>query len=236
MLSGIWDTLLYNPLVNLLAFLVSIAPGGDVGLAIIALTILVKLVLYPLSQRSLESQGKMTLLSPELEKIKKSGLSKEEQAAQTFELYRQHKTNPFSGCLLVVIQIPIILALYYVFLKGIKFDNGVLYSFIHAPDKMNMLFLGLVDISQKNLVLALLAGASQYFQAYFMPKPAAPAGGGAGSFGESFNKSMHMQMKYIFPIIVAFIAYSVSGAIALYWITSNVFSIAQQIYANKKSN
>ena len=119
MLSGIWDTLLYNPLVNLLAFLVSIAPGGDVGLAIIALTILVKLVLYPLSQRSLESQGKMTLLSPELEKIKKSGLSKEEQAAQTFELYRQHKTNPFSGCLLVVIQIPIILALYYVFLNSL---------------------------------------------------------------------------------------------------------------------
>jgi YidC/Oxa1 family membrane protein insertase len=128
MLSNIWNTVLYAPLLNALAFLVSIVPWGDVGIAVIILTIFVKTILFPLSQRSIESQIKMNLLAPELKKIKDGGASKEEQAKQTFELYKQHKTNPFSGCLLVLIQIPIIFALYYVFLKGINLDGSLLYS------------------------------------------------------------------------------------------------------------
>ena len=108
MISQIWNLILYKPLLNILAFFVSIIPGGDVGVAVILLTILVKAILFPLSQRSIESQAKMNLLNPELKKIKESKLSKEEQAKQTFELYKKYKTNPFSGCLLVFIQIPII--------------------------------------------------------------------------------------------------------------------------------
>ncbi len=236
MISNIWNTVLYEPLVNALAFLVSVIPGGDVGLAVIILTIIVKIVLYPLSQKSIESQSQMSILSPELNKIKTSGASKEEQARLTFELYKIHKTNPFSGCLLVLIQIPIIFALYYVFLKGIKFENGLLYSFIHIPEHINMMFLGIVDITQKSIILAVLAGISQYLQAYFTPKPAvSPVVDGANpSFQDSFAKSMSMQMKYIFPFVVAFIAYSISGAVALYWITSNLFMVGQQIYVKKK--
>lgn len=233
MLSNIWNIVLYKPLVNILAFFVSIVPGGDVGVAVIIVTIIVKTILYPLSQRSIENQAKMKLLEPDISKIKTSGASKEEQARQTMGLYKKHKTNPFSGCLLVLIQIPIIFALYYVFYKGIKFDSGILYSFIHVPANVNMNFLGLIDIGGKSLVLAILAGISQFFQAYFMPK-ASTSSKKAGSFQESFTKSMHMQMKYIFPILVTFIAYSISGAVALYWITSNVFAIGQQIHANKK--
>jgi YidC/Oxa1 family membrane protein insertase len=233
MLSNIWNTALYGPLLNALAFLVSIIPGGDIGLAVIILTLFVKTVLFPLSQRSIESQIKMNLLAPELKKIKDSGASKEEQAKQTFELYKHHKTNPFSGCLLVLIQIPIIFALYYVFLKGINLESGLLYPFIHAPQHINMNFLGILDIGKKSLVLAILAGVSQYFQAHLMPKPVAPEKE-TSSFQENFSKSMQTQMKYIFPFVVAFIAYSVSGAVALYWITSNIFAIGQQIYANRK--
>jgi len=233
---NIWDTVLYNPLLNALAFLVSIIPGGDVGIAVIILTLFVKVLLFPLSQRSIESQAKMNLLAPELKKIKDSGASKEEQAKQTFELYKTHKTNPFSGCLLVLIQIPIIFALYYVFLKELSFSSTSLYSFISIPEKISMNFLGLVDISGKGLLfLAILAGISQFFQAYFMPKPVAGNTAEKGSFQENFSKSMQTQMKYVFPFVVAFIAYSVSGAIALYWITSNVFAIGQQLYANRKS-
>ena len=233
MLSNIWDTVLYGPLLNALAFLVSIVPGGDVGVAIIVLTIFVKTILFPLSQRSIESQIKMNLLAPELKKIKDSGASKEEQAKQTFELYKHHKTNPFSGCLLVLIQIPIIFALYYVFLKGVNLDSSLLYPFINAPEHINMVFLGILDIGQKSIVLAVLAGVSQYFQAILMPKPVIPDQKN-GSFQDNFAKSMNTQMKYVFPFGIAFIAYSVSGAVALYWITSNIFAIGQQIYANKK--
>ncbi|MEK7588793.1 MAG: YidC/Oxa1 family membrane protein insertase [Patescibacteria group bacterium] len=235
MLTNIWDTLLYEPFVNLLAFFINIMPGGDVGLAVILLTILVKILLYPLSKKSIESQAKMNLLTPELNKIKTSGANKEEQARLTFELYKKHNTNPFSGCLLILIQIPIIFALYYAFYKGIDFANSdVLYSFVKVPEQMNMHFLGLLDLTQKSLILALLAGVSQYFQAALMPKPVSP-GGEPGSFQESFAKSMQIQMKYVFPFLIAFIAYSVSGAIALYWVTSNVFAIGQQVYLNKKS-
>lgn len=235
MLSNIWDTVLYGPLLNALAFLVSIVPGGDIGIAVILLTIIVKTALFPLSQRSIESQIKMNLLAPELKKIKDSGANKEEQAKQTFELYKQHKTNPFSGCLLVLIQIPIIFALYYVFMKGINLESTLFYSFIHIPEHINMTFLGILDIGQKSLVLAILAGASQFFQAALMPKPAAKEKTSTTvSFQENLTKSMQTQMKYVFPFVVAFIAYRVSGAVALYWITSNIFAIGQQIYANKK--
>ena|SRR3989344_2617384 len=238
MLSNIWDVVLYKPLLNALAFLVSVIPGGDVGVAVIILTILVKVALFPLSHKSIKSQAVMSMLAPELEKIKKGGTSKEEQARLTFELYKKHKTNPFSGCLLVLIQIPIIFALYYVFFKGINFESGLLYSFIHIPTKINMIFLGILDISKKSIILAILAGVSQYLQAYFMPQSPSTtsATSSTPSFGESFGKSMHMQMKYVFPFIVAFIAYTISGAIALYWITSNIFAVGQQIYVNKKKN
>ncbi len=235
MLTNIWNTILYQPLLNALAFLVSIIPGGDVGVAVIILTILVKIILFPLSQKSIESQAEMNILAPEINKIKTSGASKEEQAKQTFELYKKHNVNPFSGCLLVLIQIPVIFALYYVFFKGINFESGLLYSFVPVPPQINMIFLGFLDVTKKSLVLAILAGVSQYLQAYFMPKPAASLSAG-NSFADSFSKSMNMQMKYIFPFVVAFIAYSISGAVALYWITSNLFMVGQQIYVKREKD
>ena len=232
MLHSLWETLLYKPLVNLLAFFVSVIPGGDVGLAIILLTVLVKIVLMPLASRSIKSQAKMAAIQPDIEKIKASGKSKEEQARLTFELYKQNKTNPFSGCLLVLIQIPIIFALYYSFYRGINFSGDILYSFTPNPEKINSMFLGFLDMNNKSLILAILAGASQFVQAYFMPKP--PQTNNKGTFGESFQKSLQIQMKYVFPIILGFIAYGISGAIALYLFISNIFATLQQIYLARR--
>ncbi len=236
-----FKVILYNPLLNILALLVAVVPGGDVGIAIILLTLLVKIVLYPLSQRAMESQVKVNELTPELNKIKNSGLSKEEQAKKTFELYRTNKVNPLSGCLTQLPVIFIIIALYSVFASGLNFESDVLYSFIPVPSHINMNFLGIVDLTQKSLVLALIAAISQYFQAHYMPKPK-ESSGAPGSFQESFSKSMHMQMKYFFPILIFLILYtdfvgagSARAAIALYFITSNIFAIGQQIYAQRKA-
>ncbi len=232
MLSNIWNTLLYKPLVNALAFLVSVVPGGDIGIAVIVLTILVKFLLLPLSQHQLRNQMAMNILAPELEKIKKSGDNKEEQARKTFELYKKHKTNPFSGCLAVIPTLLVIIALYTVFIKELNFSDGILYSFVGIPEKINMLFLGLVDLSKASLVLAVLAGLSQYAQAYFMPQPPKSSSKN-DSFQASFSKSMNVQMKYIFPFIIAFIAYKYLGVVALYLITSNLFTVGQQIFVEK---
>ncbi len=105
----------------------------------------------------------------------------------------------------------------------------------HAQNmpKINMMFLGILDISKKSILLAILAGISQYLQAYFMPKPAPTPTSNSNSFADNFTKSMGTQMKYVFLFVVAFIAYRISGAIALYWITSNLFAVAQQIYVNR---
>ncbi|MDO8659397.1 MAG: YidC/Oxa1 family membrane protein insertase [Candidatus Parcubacteria bacterium] len=227
-----WNTVLYKPLLNALAFLVSVVPGGDVGIAVILLTILVKLILLPLSEKQIRNQAAMNILAPELEKIKKSGHSKEEQAKLTFELYKKHKTNPFSGCLVVIPTLLVIIALYSVFIKELNFSSG-LYSFVQVPENINMIFLGLVDLTKASIVLALLAGVSQYFQAYFMPKPPTLSPTSTGSFQASFSKSMNTQMKYIFPFIIAFIAYKYLGVVALYLITNNVFTMLQQIYVGK---
>ncbi len=181
----------------------------------------------------------MNIMAPELNQIKASGASKEEQARLTFELYKKHKANPLSGCLLQIPIIIIIIALYSAFRAGLNFDNGILYSFVHIPAHVSNIFIGLLDISKKSLPLAIIAGISQYFQAYFMPTPTLTskidANSKTASFQESFGKSMNTQMKYVFPFIIAFFAYSVSGAIALYWITSNIFAIGQQLYAAKKN-
>ncbi len=236
-MASIWNTLLYYPLVNALAFLTSIIPGGDVGVAIILLTILVKAILFPLSQRAIQNQAAMNILAPEIEKIKKSGATKEEQARLTFELYKKHKTNPFSGCLLQIPTLIVIFALYKVFITGVNFDSGILYSFIHVPAQVSMLFLGLIDISQKSLILAVLAAVSQYYQAVFMPKP--PVSSNPDSVQAAFSKSMVTNMKYVLPVMIFVLLYtdilgiSLSGAVALYFITSNLFAIGQQIYVNK---
>jgi YidC/Oxa1 family membrane protein insertase len=96
-----------------------------------------------------------------------------------------------------------------------------------------MLFLGILDIGKSSLILAIIAGISQYFQASLMPKPVI-SDKNSDSFQDNFARSMQTQMKYVFPFLIAFIAYRVSGAVALYWITSNIFAIGQQMYANKK--
>ncbi len=239
MLSNIWNTFLYNPLINALAFLVSVVPGGDVGLAVILLTIFVKLILFPLSQHQIRNQAAMAILAPEIDKIKKSGASQEEQARLTFELYRQHKTNPFSGCLAIIPTIFVLIALYQVFIKGINFDPNLLYSFVSKPENASMMFLGLIDISKKSFILAVLAAFTQYLQVHFMPQPPALKSEDKDSMQANFSRGMYTNMKYGFPVLIFVILYtdfmgiSLSGAVALYFITSNLFAIAQQIYVKK---
>jgi YidC/Oxa1 family membrane protein insertase len=209
-------------------------PWGDVGLAIIVLTIIVKLILFPISQKSIKSQAKLKNLDGEIKKIKEKYPAKEDQAKKTMELYKENKVNPFSGCLLLLIQFPIIIALYLVFYKELSFNADILYSFVHVPSVINMKFLGLIDMQSKSLILALLAGASQYLQAVVsMPKNTTPTGP-SKSFKDELAKNMGSQMKYFLPIFVAFISYQISAAIALYWFISNMFTVGQEIYVRRK--
>ena len=233
-MTNLFNIILYEPMHNALVYITAHMPGGDVGLAIIILTIIVRIIIFPLSHKAAKSQMELKRLEPELAKIKVDYKDKkEEQAKKTFELYKQNKINPFSSCILLLIQLPIIIALYRVFLKGVDLDGGTLYAFVKLPEAINTNFLGLIDLEAKSIVIALLAGASQFIQAY-LTIPAHKPSIEKGSFKEEFAKNMNTQMKYFFPIMVTIIAYQISAAVALYWLTSNIFMIAQELYIRRK--
>lgn len=225
----------YQPLYNGLVFLMDILPGADAGLAVIILTILVKLILYPLSKHSIETQFAMRRFQPEMDALKKQHANNREGYAKALmEFYREKKINPFSGFLLLLIQLPVIIALYYVFFKGgLPYINETLrYAFIPRPE-VNMEFLGLVNIAEKSIFLAALAGITQFFQVKLALPPPSP-GTRDGSFQGELAHGMHMQMKYVMPIVAAIASYSISGAIALYWTTSNLFAIGQELFVRRR--
>ncbi len=236
-MQALWNTIFYQPIYNALIFIIGNITFGDVGFAIILLTIIVKLILSPLTKKSIKSQILMKQMEPELQKIKKEFTNKEEQAKKTFELYKKYGTNPFSGCLVVIIQLPVIFALYYVFYKDISLNLNLIYSFVNVPLYLHTKFLGLIDVSStKNIILGILAGISQFVQGYLATPPkqtnieVVKDNLKTKTFQEELSNSMQMNIKYILPVFIAFIAYKFSAAVAIYWITSNIFTIVQEWY------
>lgn len=236
MISGIFTVVFFNPLYNGLILLISVVPFADLGIAVILLTVFVKLILFPFSLKMVKTQLAVKQLEPEIAKLKeKHNGDKQEQARQTMALYKEKGVNPFSGFLLVLIQIPVIFALYFVFSRGglPEINTDILYSFIPTPENINMHFLGLVDVSARSVVFALFAGITQFFQIKFSLPPLKERSN-KPSIKEDLARSFHIQMRYVMPIIVFSVGYAISGAVALYWTTSNLFAIGQEIYVRKK--
>lgn len=231
MISFIFHEALYRPLLNLLILLYQTISFYDLGLAIIILTVLIRFALYSLSKKSLVSQKQMMEIQPEVRKIQeKYAKNKEEQTKRIWALYKEKGVNPAAGCLPLLIQLPVILALYWVFLAG--FDEKALeglYTFVRNPGNIHHFFLGFIDISKQNLPLALLAGAFQFWQSkmmYDIQKKNQPPPSGAGE--PNFSQMMSRQMVYMMPIVTVTVSYKLHAGIALYWGTTALFSIVQQ--------
>ena len=232
-MSSFYHTFFFDPLYNILIILFKVLPWVDAGIIIILLTVLVRVIIFPLSKKAILTQVKMAEIGPELAKIKEKYKDKtEEQARQTLALYKEKKVNPFSGILVIIIQIPIIFALYQIFLHLPEVNSALLYSFVTVPEQINTTFLGILDITAKSITVALLAAISTFFQFKISMKGQTPPTG--NSFGNNLARSMQTQMKYFFPVIVFFVSYNISGAIALYWLTTNLFSIGQELFIRKK--
>ncbi len=229
-MNTIWNNFIYDPIYNALIFISQNITMQDVGLAVVVLTVIIRFILMPLSKKSIVGQYKMKALEPKIKAIKDQKLSKEEEAKATFALYKTEKINPFSGCLYLLVQLPILFALYFVFMRGV-IQPDHLYSFL-STDGLKNIFLGLIDITKPFIPLAILAGVTQAIQAFLAPKPPSP-GGEEGSFQNQFAKSMSVQTKYVLPIIIIFIASKLAAAVSLYWAVANIFSIIQEIYFKK---
>jgi YidC/Oxa1 family membrane protein insertase len=236
MFTALFHTIVYNPLYNALVFLIGVVPGADVGIAVIILTIFVKLLLFPLAHRVARTQVIIKKIQPGLDAIKeKYKNDKQEQTVQTLALYKENNINPFFGFLVIIIQLPIILGLYWVFYKGglPSIDTDILFSFISGDIVPNMTFVGVADMAGKSLVLALLAGGTQFINMQII-MPTAPVANDTSTIKDDIARSMHMQMKYVMPIIITFVAYTISAAVALYWVTSNTFAIGQELLVRKQ--
>ncbi len=234
----LFNNLVYQPIYNALAFILSVIPAADVGFAIIILTVVIRLCLFPLSWTAIKTQMVMRELEPKLRDIRETQKeNKEELARQTMALFKNHKINPFASFFLILIQLPVIIGLYLVLMnegKGISFDPSLLYSFIHPPETPSLLFLGLIDLTGKSAILAAIVAGTQYLFARLMKPPETPKKEGAQpSFQEDLQKSMSLQMLYVFPIILGIVAYATSAAIALYFIVSNTFSIGQELFVRR---
>ena len=226
-----WKTFIYTPLLNILVLILSYITFGDLGFAIVILTILIKAILYPLSKKAIVSQIEMASLQSDIALIKAKKLSKEEEAKETFALYKDKKVNPFSGCLVMLVQLPIIFGLYYVFLKGLDFTNAPLYSFVQAPEILNTMFLGFIDLLKVNSwPIAIFTGLTQLLQVHISPtqKMQSTMNSGQTGFSADLQKSMQTQIKYVFPILVGFIAFKIQAAVGLYWIVNNLITIVQE--------
>lgn len=230
--QGIFATLFFVPLYNGLIALINVVPGQSAGLAVILLTLIIKLILFPLSKKSIKTQLAMRRLEPEIEKMKEQYPDKQEQARQLMKIYKDQKVNPFAGFLLILIQFPVLIALYQVFQSGLPVVKEVL---LYSPSLMvvpSMAFFG-IDLTQKSIILALLAVITQFIQFQIVMPPTKPNKDGKSSFQNDLAKSMNVQMKYIFPLIIFPIAY-ISSVLGLYFAVGNVLTIIQEVVVRRR--
>lgn len=196
------------------------------GIAVIALTLVIKFLTNPLNQKALEAQKDMAEIQPRLKEIQnKYKDNPEKQAQEMMALYKEKKFNPFSGIFLLFLQIPIIWALFYLFRAGINIDPTQMYSFIAFPQSINPYFLG-IDLSKPNIYLAVLTAIAQFFQAKTSTPPVVK--GAADDKTSQITNMMQKQMVIFIPLITLFVLYNLPAALGLYWLITTVFTIFQQ--------
>lgn len=224
----------YRPLLNLLIWIFNTLPGGDFGVAIIVVTLLVRVVFYPLNSKAIRAQKTLQDIQPKIKEIQERyKKDKQKQAQELMGFYKKHNINPFSGILPILIQLPILIALFRILIN--VFNDGALdslYSFVKTPELINPTFLGIINLSTPNLILGVIAGIFTFWQI----KMVQPALKEKKSEGEkpSFQSTMQKQMLFLMPIFTVFIASKFAAGLALYWIFTTIGTIAQQYLVKTK--
>lgn len=229
-MAYLYQQILYRPILNLLIFFYQTIAFHDLGLAIILVTLFIRLILYPFFHTGAKQQMLMQRIQPHVKKIQeKHKDDRDEQAKALMELYKEHGVNPFAGILLLIIQIPILLTFYWVIRSGIGTTQLTgLYSFIATPQNINTVFLGFINLANPNFVLILAAAAAQYLQAR-LAIYRNPSNTSAPTQAEKIAR----QMTFVGPIITILVFYNFPAALSLYWFMSALFSSIQQYFVNK---
>ncbi len=236
----LYNIILYQPIYNALIFFYNVIPGRDFGIAIIVVTIFLKVILHPLLVKSLKSQKALQELEPKMKEIRERHKdNKQEQAKATMELYKQEKVSPFSSCLPLLLQFPFLIALYQTMSAAVA-NKGfeILYPFVSNPGTINVMSFGILNLAKPNIILAVLAGLAQFFQTKMLATKQPPKKAGEGAKDEGQMAAMNKQMQYMMPLFTIFIGISLPAGLSLYWFFTTLLTIGQQklIFKSPKTN
>lgn len=247
-----YHAFIFLPLYNGLVGLMDALPWIDVGMAVILFTVIVRLIIFPLSKNAILTQVRMKEVEPEANKIKlEYAKDKQAQGMKIMELYKSKGIRPFSGVLLLIIQLPILLALISVFYKIIPtIDHSLLYPVVldHLPATLKTNFLGFMDLTKPSLILSVITAVIQFFQMHFslasrQQRAVTAQNKAAGKApAPDLAGSMNTQMKFFLPVIAFASTYWIipvkfpqaASVIAIYWSVSSLFTLGQEIYIRKR--
>lgn len=239
----LYNEILFRPILNLLIWLYGVLPGADLGIAIIVLTIIVKLILYPFTVAQIKQQRALQAMQPKIAEIRRRLKDdKEAQAKELMELYRKDKVNPAASCLPLIIQLPVFIALYQALSVGLKSQAlTMLYSFVPNPGTVHALLFGFMDLTQPNYILAALAAGVQFWQSWMMMKqtgtttpPPSEVKQEKGAKDEDMSAMINKQMMYVMPIMTLIIGIKLPGGLTLYWFVMSLLTVAQQYWLMRK--
>lgn len=221
----LYHAVISTPLLNILVFLYDTVAFRDLGLAIAALTVLVRLAFYPLFQRGLEQQAKMQQLQPKIKEIQaKHKGNHEAHSKALLALYKEENFNPFSGIFMMLVQIPILLALYYLFM-GIFGADALenVYAFVPHPGALNHVTLGIIDLAQPHFILVVVTAVIQFVQTRIAL--------GSMNTADKAQRMTGQIMSLAAPVITLVIFSRLPAAVSVYWLVSSLISVGQQYVA-----
>ena len=231
--------ILYQPMYNILVFLMWLIPGHSIGWAIVALTVIIRTILLPSSIKMVKSQKKMKLLQPELKRLNEQFKGdRQAQATAQMDLYKRHKINPWGSCLITLVQLPILIILYKVFITSV--NNGgdyLLYGFTPHLESLNTMWLGL-DLSQPDKwILPIITGLAQLVQSWQMKQltvtPKSNNPGEKPDKADDFTRMLNSQMLFMMPIFTVIIGMRMPAALVLYWLVQTIYAVVQTHFALK---
>lgn len=231
-MSQLFNIILYQPLYNLLILLAAILPGQSIGLAIIVLTLIIRVILLPNSLKAARLQVKNMELQPEINRIRNEIKDKQEQSRALMDLYKREGASPLGSCLPLLIQMPILIAMFRVFKTGLDNNGGIaLYSFIPKIEDLNTIFLGVNLNAIDPWILPISAAVLQLWLSFMMmPKKKDQPKKATNDPMEMMSK----QMLYFPAVITIFFGKTMPAGLVVYWIATTLFSIGQQWYINRE--
>ncbi len=248
---NIFHELLYRPLFNALIALYVFIPGRDLGIAIIFLTVAVRLILSPLLLKQFRSQRALADLQPKINDIRKSVKDPSEQSKKLLELYKRHGVSPVSGCLPLLVQLPVLWAMYAALRGGLNPESlSALYPFVPRPDALHEMAFGFLNLAQPaiqriegnfllswpGIALAILTVLVTYWQMRLTPTPQPHSSAEDRTPAEQMTHQMSTQFRYIVPLTTAYFTLTLPTGIALYWCTTTVVAVMQQWYLLRKAS